>query len=153
MKNLWPDFKSFGDTQTPKDVLLTQAENLNIATNGLIQGTIKSREVRLGTKIEESNEVENDNFIHIFNVFAPRLKYSFNLLTVRHQTIKIYPCNVSAELADTKSVADSEKDLEEILEKIFKHPEVFMAIESLILQSKAERENEIQAAADDDLPF
>lgn len=155
MKNLWPDFGDINDGLSPKDILKIQANNLRSATKGLIKGVINSSQI--GGQQMNFNELGGRNsFVHTFSIYSSRLDYSFNLLSLTHETIKIYPCSIESEISKVEENVDSEEKLEQVLKKIFNHKEVTIAIRSLILQSRSENEEPIDSktsVAIDDLPF
>lgn len=139
MQNLWPELEMLITDKviSPKNVLRVQAENLNQMTKGLLIGQLTTNK----NKVDTVGNFET-HFQHQFNIFSPALSYSFNLLTIEHPPIYIYPCKVNSELSDVDAPASSAKELEQILEAIFKHEKVIQALRSLILQSQEEQEVE-----------
>lgn len=155
MKNLWPSLGDLDDKLTPKNILEIQAENLNDITNGLLRGSIVSNFIQVGDRIDSEEFADKDTFFHIFNIYAPRLKYSFNLLSLSHEAMRLYPCSLHSAFSNINKNISDEENLTKELANIFSNENVMHAIKALMLQSKEkkkEKEKDDLGFADD-LPF
>ena len=146
MNNLWPDFDELDDILTPKDILSIQAGNLNTQTKGLLQGIIKTTPMKSNIRVF-GIDFPGDSFWHRLIINSPKLNYSFDLLSVLHETIRIYPCYLVSDIANTSLECGSREILEVELKKLFYNADVANAVRSLFLQSRKETHD------DDDLPF
>ncbi len=136
MENLWPNnINQVTHKITPKEFLNEQINFLSKATNGKLQGTLSSFSTNSSNDIETEKDFTGEIFIHSMKIVSPSLGYSFTLLRVAHQTIKIFPISIFSNLTDKKY---SVKDLDEfgnVLKEIFSSAEVVEAISSIASQS------------------
>lgn len=137
MKNLWPtSIEEQEHKITPKEFLASQIEFLTKATNGKLQGTLRSTNAYPSLEPSVKDDFSGEVFIHSMKVNSPSLGYSFTLLRLAHNTLKVYPFAVYSNLNDRKYLGNSIEDLEGFLTEIFSSKEVVDAINSLSSQSE-----------------
>ncbi|UBZ15256.1 hypothetical protein LDL77_05965 [Flagellimonas marinaquae] len=135
-KSLWPNnIEQNAHKSTPKEFLSEQIGFLTEATKRKLQGTLSSVSAHSSTRKETNEDFEGEIFIHSMKITSPSLGYSFTLLRLAHQTLKIYPFAVYSNLTDKKYKGNNLEDLENILSEIFNSKEVVDALNSLASQS------------------
>lgn len=134
MENLWNKSIINKSELTPKEVLAVQANYLIEMTGGKLVGTIQTTSA-FPYLNDDVNEFSSECFIHSFKISAPHLGYSFTLLRLVHETIKVKPYQVYSNLTEKKFTGNSIDDLEPILMEIINSKEVTNALSSLIAQS------------------
>lgn len=141
MKSLWPSKIEKEEHQiTPKEFLSAQIDFLSKATNGKLQGGLRS--VSAWSQHDESTNEDftGEIFIHSMKINSPSLGYSFTMLRLAHQTLKVFPFALYSNLTSKKYKGNSIEDLETSLKEIFSSQEVVEAITSLSSQSEKPEE-------------
>lgn len=125
--SLWPEFALDEVIRSPKMILNEQAEFLAKGTKNLLTGNIKSYIDDVG------------DLVHDFSIVVPNLNgYKYNLFTIYHDTVLIYPCFVRDNGHDENgwSEVDDENELLNELKQIFNSDKTKKVIRSLVSQSK-----------------
>ena len=141
MKSLWPTkIEDNKHEITPKEFLSAQIDFLTKATNGKLQGALRSSSAWSQSDATTSEDFKGELFIHSMKVNSPSLGYSFTLLRLVHPTLKVYPFVVYSNLTDRKYRGETIVELESILSEVFSSKEVVDAINSLSSQSEKPEE-------------
>lgn len=137
MENLWDKISIEKTQPTPKEAILTQAAFLSDMTNGKLIGSIKTT---TGTPFlnPETDEFGTECFIHTFRVNAPTLGYTFTLLKLVHEIMKVYPFKIVSSLEGSEYKGIDYQELNDDLKAIFTSPAVTESIKSLLSQSQLE---------------
>lgn len=121
-ESLWGNLETLMKKNTPKTILMEQANHLQRATNGM-----------LVVKIESQGDIKGD-IVHRMIVYVPALNnYKYKLLSISHK-LSIYPLTIHHPIEGI-AVPDEQK-LEVELGKIFKSKPVRKALEALLLQAR-----------------
>ncbi len=121
-ESLWGNLETLMKKNTPKTILMEQANHLQRATNGM-----------LVVKIESQGDIKGD-IVHRMIVYVPALNnYKYKLLSISHK-LSIYPLTIHHPIEGI-AVPDEQK-LEIELGKIFKSKPVRKALEALLLQAR-----------------
>ncbi len=121
-ESLWGNLESLMKRNTPKTILVEQANHLQRASNGL-----------LVVKVDSQGDIKGE-IVHQMIVFVPALNnYKYKLLAVSH-TLTIYPLTINHPVEGV--VVPDEQQLEVELAKVFKSKQVRRALEALLLQAR-----------------
>ncbi len=120
---LWPDLMPNNTVLSPKEILKQQAAELGKKTKNLLTADITSSVTR--------DILETDHVLLTFRIEAPLLNYWFDLFTVKHDILRIYPVFVNGS-----EKASDEEEFKILLKKLFSKPETIAKLQSLIAQSK-----------------
>jgi hypothetical protein len=121
--DLWP--KELIETEsrvTPFTILKQQAATLSNRTSGLIEAAVVHR-----------TDDEGD-FWYSFRLVAPALSYSYELFSVWHEPITLYPvhCTFLREKVD----CDTEEEFLTWLKDVFSSHETKRVINGLLIQAR-----------------
>jgi len=147
MVDLWAEGIGVSKLRPPVIILKEQASLLGQKTNYIVTAEVKS-------SVVSSNKIRHDLFI-----VAPTLdNYTFNLFSISHDSIELYPVFFSLDRAmmldiygDIKSEtikSDIEDDYIAMLEKILKSNRSKRVVQSLLAQS-----SNYVLKDDEDIPF
>ncbi len=120
---LWPDLMPNNTVLSPKEILRQQAAELGKKTKNLLTADITSSVTR--------DILETDHVLLTFRIEAPLLNYWFDLFTVKHDILRIYPVFIN-----NSEKASDEEEFKTLLKKLFSKPETIAKLQSLIAQSK-----------------
>jgi hypothetical protein len=120
---LWPDLMPNNTVLSPKEILKQQAAELGKKTKNLLTADITSSVTR--------DILETDHVLLTFRIEAPLLNYWFDLFTVKHDILRIYPVFIN-----NSEKASDEEEFKTLLKKLFSKPETIAKLQSLIAQSK-----------------
>lgn len=140
MKDLWPDNINTVDASAPVRIIRHQASCLSEKTRGLVHGDVKQHS-------DDGSWGSRYPFEWSFCLVAPALNnYTYRLFTIRHD-FGLYPVkfdidrDVIHEIApdsEQQIEADSEDDLVETLEQIFRSAKTQQIIHAMIAQTDEE---------------
>lgn len=118
-ENLWGDLHSIKKVETPKSILVDQANILTKATDGLLEGRIDS-------------DAEGDHFSHDLDVIVPSLNnYVYTLITVEHE-IELYPTTVTGP--DGEIECQNDEEFKTKLGEVLRSKKVRRVLSSLLSQ-------------------
>jgi len=129
-EDLWGDISVEKEIKLPVTILKEQATILGEKTNKILEAKVTS--VGVGNK---------ETVGYSLNIIAPALSnYKYNVLTITHPAIFVYPVNVVYKRENGGAVQAACKDeaaFNEKLKEILSSEIVHKAIVALISQSKA----------------
>jgi hypothetical protein len=137
MENLWNVDIINKKEPTPKEILAIQANFLDEMTNGKLVASIRTVSAHPFLD-KDASEFNDECFIHSFHIKVPSLDYTFTLLRLVHETIRVKPFQLYSNLTDKKYISDDIKELEKILKEIFGSKEVTGALTNLLSQAQGE---------------
>lgn len=121
-ESLWGNLESLLKKNTPKTILVEQANHLQRASNGL-----------LVVKVDSQGDIKGE-IVHRMNVYVPALNhYKYKLLSVSHK-LSIYPLTINHPIEGVDIPDEQQFEVE--LGKIFKSKPVRRALEALLLQAR-----------------
>ena len=135
-KDMWGEVKEDQTIRTPVIVMREQAILLEKKTNGILIGKVKTKLI----PFSKNGQVRFASF----DIVAPLLgNYSFRLLELNYDIIKIFPINIFPFQAhEAKEECQSIEEFEHALELILSDQETSTVISSLLAQSRLESKQE-----------
>ena len=125
--SLWPSDLLKVKSRSPGVILMEQGVVLGKLTQNILQAKIIT-----GRTNDWSNDIRFN-----FQIFAPALNYSLQLLSVQHSMTDLYPVTISsAYFSEHEVKAEDEEEFKRVLKSIFSEKKVQNAISALLAQSE-----------------
>lgn len=81
--DFWPDIAAARPRVTPLSLMKQQAALLGKHTSNLLEGDV-------------SSNVYNGRLVHRFRISVPTLDYSYELFTISHDVVALYPVRIES---------------------------------------------------------
>jgi hypothetical protein len=128
LQNLWPTDLAPTVERTPLTILKEQAAQLGTMTKNLLEGRVETATTGSGRAVR---------FSHAFNIAAPSLGYTYQLLILQH-SLELYPISVafygSTSAPPKGQRLASEAEFLDYLRKVFASDETRRIIGALLAQ-------------------
>lgn len=129
IENLWGELPEIESARTPYNILLEQAVLLREITKTELIG-----EVERSAKRHDDNDLD---FVLDLLIFAPSLKYSYNVLSVFHG-MTMYPLKIASSTGKSYQ-CQNEAEFIKALKEILSDKAIKKIISSLLTQIQADK--------------
>jgi len=151
-KSLWAEVKDIPAFRTPVVILKEQAELLDVTTNSILRGEVKSFRVDvrkdeitlplpspLNIKLKKQIVPDKNGSMLGFSLFiiAPQMNYySYCVLTIAYDPVEVYPVYLESTVLEGFVYCKDESNFILILKQILSSEKIKTIIMSLIAQSQ-----------------